>query len=180
MGADVVILERKGRYLDSLRKGCPGIRVVESNPEIILEQLKTADAVIGAIHVTGAKAAKLITREMVRQMQRGSVIVDVSIDQGGIAETSRPTTHSNPIYVAEGVIHYCVANMPGAFPRTSTPALTNATLPFVMELAKRGVAALKENPGLLMGLNIFKGRVTNRPIAELFNVEYTNPLDVIS
>lgn len=180
MGADVTILQRAGRSLDSLKKSCPGIRIVESTLENILEQLRAADAVIGAIYVTGAKASKLITREMVRQMQPGSVIVDVSIDQGGIAETSRPTTHSNPVYVEEGVVHYCVSNMPGACPRTSTPALTNATLPFVMELADRGMGALKENPALLRGLNIFKGRVTNKHISELFNLEYSDPLEMIS
>ncbi len=179
IGAEVTILQRRGRTYEFLKKHLPDIRLVESIPRNILEELRGADAVIGAVYVTGAKTPRLITREMVREMQPGSVIVDVSIDQGGIAETSRPTTHSNPVYIEEGVLHYCVANMPGAFPRTSTYALTNATLPFVLELADKGLRAFRDNPTLLSGLNIFKGKVTNKAVADAFNLDYTDPSTIV-
>ena len=179
MGAEVTILEIRGRSFEFLKKNYPDIKLVESLPKNISEELRGADVVIGAVYVAGAKTPRLITREMVRGMKPGSVIVDVSIDQGGLAETSRPTTHSNPVYLEEGVLHYCVANMPGAFPRTSTYALTNATLPFVLELADRGLKAFRENPALLSGLNIFRGKVTNKAVAEAFNLDYSDPLKII-
>jgi len=140
-----------------------------------LGELKDADVVVGAVYVTGAKAPKLISRDLLRQMRPGSVLVDVSIDQGGIAETSRPTKLHDPVFVEEGVLHYCVSNMPGAFPRTSTFALTNTTLPYVLELANKGSSALEEDLVLQTGLNLFRGKVTNRAVAEVFNLEYTPP-----
>lgn len=179
IGAEITILEIKGRTFEFLKKNHPDIRLVESTPQNILEELREADVVIGAVYIAGAKTPRLITREMVREMRPGSVIVDVSIDQGGIAETSRLTTHSNPVYFEEGVLHYCVANMPGAFPRTSTYALTNATIPFVIELADNGLRAFRENPALLSGLNIFKGKVTNKAVADAFNLDYTDPSTIV-
>jgi alanine dehydrogenase len=179
MDADVTIIQLKGRSFEFLKKNYPDIRLVESNPLNILMELKEADVVIGAAYIKGAKTPRLITRKMVREMQPGSVIVDVSIDQGGIAETSRPTTHNNPIFFEEGVLHYCVANMPGAYPRTSTYALTNATLPFVLELAEKGLGTFRENPALLSGLNIFNGKVTNKAVAEAFNLNYSDPLKIV-
>ena len=122
-----------------------------TSPVVLEEELRGADILIGAVLVPGGIAPKLVTREMVRSMGPGAVIVDVCIDQGGICETSRPTTHTDPIYVEEGVIHYCVANMPGAVPRTSTEALTSATLPYVLKLADRGLDALRDDPALAAG-----------------------------
>jgi len=130
--------------------------------------------VIGAVLVPGAAAPKLITREMVKGMRRGSVIVDVAIDQGGCCETSRPTTHADPTYIEEGVVHYCVANMPGGVARTSTFALNNATLPFIVTLAEKGYArALKDDPHLRAGLNVYRGRITYRAVAEAQDRDYT-------
>jgi alanine dehydrogenase len=143
----------------------------------IEESLKGADLVIGAILIPGALAPKLITREMLHEMKEGSVFVDVAIDQGGCAETSRPTTHDEPVYVVEGVIHYCVANMPGAVPITSTRALTNVTLPYVEAIADHGTAeAIRDDPELARGVNVLGGRVTYEAVAEAHNLDYT-PLD---
>ncbi len=139
----------------------------------IEEHVSQADLVIGAVLVPGAAAPKLVTREMVRRMRRGSVIVDISIDQGGCCETSRPTSHAAPTYVEEGVVHYCVTNMPGAVARTSTFALTNATLPFTLELADKGYRrALAENRHLLAGLNVHRGKVTHRAVARDLGLAY--------
>ena len=122
--------------------------------------------VIGAVLLPGAKAPYAVTEEMVKTMQPGSVIVDVSIDQGGCIETSRPTSHSNPVFVKHGVTHYCVTNMPGAYPRTSTLALTNATLPYILKLADKGISALKEDKGFAKGLNTYEGFIAYKPVAE--------------
>ncbi len=139
-------------------------------------QVLAADLVIGAVLVPGAAAPKLVTREMVRQMRPGSVLVDIAIDQGGCFETSRPTTHSSPTYVEEGVVHYCVTNMPGAVARTSTFALTNATLPFVMALAEKGWRkALADDPHLLRGLNVHAGKVTYEAVAHDLHLPYAPP-----
>jgi alanine dehydrogenase len=143
----------------------------------IEESLKEADLVIGAVLIPGALAPKLVTRDMLREMKEGSVFVDVAIDQGGCAETSRPTTHDEPVYTAEGVIHYCVANMPGAVPITSTRSLTNVTLPYVEAIAAHGaIAAIRDDPALARGVNVLGGRVTYEAVAEAHSVEYT-PLD---
>ena len=140
-----------------------------------LEQaIATADLVVGAVLIPGARAPKLITREMLGLMKPGSVIVDVAIDQGGFAETSRPTTHSDPIYVVDGVVHYCVANMPGAVPITSTKALTNVTLPYVEAIADRGLAgAVAADPALARGVNVLGGSVTYAAVAEAHGLEHT-------
>jgi alanine dehydrogenase len=135
-----------------------------------------ADLVIGAVLIPGAAAPKLVTRAMVRGMRPGSVLVDISIDQGGCFETSRPTTHADPVYVEEGVTHYCVTNMPGAVARTSTLALNQATLPFVLALAEKGWAgALRDDPHLLPGLNVHEGRVTHEAVAESLGLEWIAP-----
>ncbi len=140
-----------------------------------------ADLVIGAVLVPGAAAPKLVTRDMVRRMRPGSVLVDIAIDQGGCFETSRPTTHAEPTYVEEGVVHYCVTNMPGAVPRTSTYALTNATLPFVMALADKGVvAAMRDDPHLLAGLNIYAGQVTHPAVARALGLHYVSANEILT
>jgi alanine dehydrogenase len=146
--------------------------------EVTLRKLlKDADVVIGAVLVAGAKAPKLLTRDMLKDMKDGSVIVDVAIDQGGCFETSKATTHDEPTFVVDGVIHYCVANMPGAVARTSTRALTNATLPYAIEIANKGwKAAMQENNEIKLGANVIKGAVTFKAVAEAFDLEYT-PVD---
>ena len=132
-----------------------------------------ADLVIGAVLVPGTRAPKLVTRDMLGAMKKGSVIVDVAIDQGGCVETARATTHSNPVYEVDGVIHYCVANMPGAVPRTSTIALTNATLPYMRKLASQGFKKAISDPGLAEGVNVYDGKITYKAVAESQGREYT-------
>jgi len=144
-----------------------------SNPSNIKRLLKEADLVVGAVLIHGAAAPKLISRDMLKLMKKGSVIVDVAIDQGGCVETAKPTTHDNPIYEVDGIIHYCVANMPGAVSNTSTKALTNVTLPYALEIADKGYKkAAKENPEIAKGINILKGKVTYKAVAEAFGLEY--------
>ena len=161
MGAEVTILERSPKRLRELEDRFDGrIRVVMSDPLSLEEEVSNADVVIGAVLIPGAAAPKLITRELLGKMRERSVIVDVAIDQGGCAETSRPTTHGDPVYEVDGVLHYCVANMPGAVPSTSTRALTNATMPYLRSLADKGVeAALENDPRLAAGLNTRGGEV---------------------
>ncbi len=177
MGADVWVIDRN---VDVLRRlwshfGRP-LNTVYSTRDAIDRHLKDADLVIGGVLIPGAEAPKIITREHVAMMRPGSVIVDVAIDQGGCAETSRPTTHDNPTYVVDGVIHYCVANMPGGVPKTSTQALNNATLPFVIALAGYGwKRALADDEHLRKGLNIWNGMVTCAPVAEALGYEYVPP-----
>jgi len=150
------------------------MRTLFATAETIEQEVEAADLVIGAVLVPGAAAPKLITRAMVRRMRPGSVLVDIAIDQGGCAETSRPTTHADPTYVDEGVVHYCVTNMPGAVARTSTLALNNATLPFVLALADKGWRqAMREDPHLAHGLNIHAGRVTHSAVAHDLALDYT-------
>ena len=172
MGAHVVILDlslERLRYLSDVMPA--NVQLLHSNRFAILEQIVNADLVVGGVLVPGAKAPKLIRREDLKTMQPGSVIVDVAVDQGGCVETIHPTTHENPTYVVDGVIHYGVANMPGAVPRTSTFALTNATLPYALQLANKGwKAALKENPALLKGLNMVGGKVTYPAVGESFGL----------
>lgn len=166
-GANVVILDKdlnRLRELDHLFG--PLLRTIYSTPSSIEEAVTRADLVVGAVLIPGKTAPKLITREMVKKMTPGSVIVDVAIDQGGCTETSRPTTHADPTYLVDGVMHYCVTNMPGACARTSTLALTHATMDYALAIANKGyVKALKDDPGLGRGLNIFKGNVTNESVA---------------
>jgi len=133
--------------------------------------------VVGAVLVTGAKAPKLVTRDMLKTMKKGAVLVDVAIDQGGCFETSKPTTHSDPIFTVAGIVHYCVANMPGGVAKTSTMALTNATLPYAVEIANKGwKRAIQENPEIKLGANVVKGKVTYKAVADAFGLEYT-PID---
>src|SRR5215212_8733113 len=177
MGAQVTILDlslERLRYLsDVMPANCV---MIHSNRHNILEQIETADLVVGAVLIPGAKAPKLIRRDDLKSMQPGSVIVDVAIDQGGCVETMKPTTHENPTYVVDNVIHYAVANMPGGVPRTSTLALTNATLPYAVQLANKGwKKALRDNPALLKGLNMADGRVTYAAVAEAFGLEFVEP-----
>ena len=150
------------------------LNTIYSTMVAIEEQVALADLVIGAVLVPGAAAPKLLTRSMLRKMRPGSVFVDIAIDQGGCAETSRPTSHDNPTYVEEGVIHYCVTNMPGAVPRTSTFALNNATLPFVLALAEKGWRkAVQDDPHLANGVNVVDRKLTNEAVARSLQLAYT-------
>jgi len=156
------------------------VNTVFSTRQAIEDYVLDADLVIGAVLVPGATAPKLVSEELVRAMKRGSVIVDVSIDQGGCVATSRPTTHANPTYIAHGVVHYCVTNMPGAVARTSTFALNNATLPFVLALAQKGpMRALAADPHLLAGLNVHRGHITHKAVAEALGVHYVPASEAI-
>ncbi len=151
-----------------------------SNPYNIRKAVTKADIVIGAVLIPGAKAPKLVTRDMLKDMKQGAVVVDVSVDQGGCIETCHPTTHENPTYVVDGVVHYCVANMPGAVPFTSTIALTNATLPYGVELANKGYErATKTNSEVKLGVNMIDGKITYRGVAEAFGFEYTSVDEII-
>jgi len=178
LGAKVYILDMnldRLRYLsDVMPANCFGLF---SSPATLRELIQRADVVVGAVLIPGAKAPKLITREMLKTMKPGSVLVDVAIDQGGCFETSKPTTHGNPIYTVDGVVHYCVANMPGAVPRTSTMALTNATLPYAVEIANKGwKRAMQESNEIKLGANIVNGKVTYKAVADAFGLDYT-PID---
>jgi alanine dehydrogenase len=174
LGAEVTIIDRsiqRLRELDDLFGG--RVRTRFSTIDAIEEEVFAADVVIGAVLVPGASAPKLITRGMLKSMQPGAVLVDVAIDQGGCFETSHATTHADPTYECDGVIHYCVANMPGAVPLTSSQALNNATLPFGLALASRGFAWAVENPHLRAGLNVHRGRITNQAVADSLGLEYS-------
>ena len=178
MGAKVYLLDtnlERLRYLsDVMPKNCFPLM---SSPATLRRLLPEADLVVGAVLIPGAAAPKLLTQEMLKYMRKGSVIVDVAIDQGGCVETAKATTHDDPIYEVDGIIHYCVANMPGAVSMTSTLALTNATLPYAIELADKGYkTAARENPELAKGINIIAGKITYKGVAEAFNLEYI-PLD---
>lgn len=166
LGADVSIVDRslpRLRQLDELFEG--RVRTLASTMDTIETEVLAADAVIGAVLVAGASAPKLVTRSMLKHMKRGAVLVDVSIDQGGCFETSKATTHAEPTYEVDNIVHYCVANMPGAVPVTSAQALNNATLPFVLKLAERGLAAFDRDPHLAAGLNVKDGRITHSAVA---------------
>ncbi len=178
LGAKVYILDmnlERLRYLsDVMPSNC---FLLMSKPTTLRRLIKEADVVVGAVLIPGAKAPRLITREMLKTMKKGAVLVDVAIDQGGCFETSKATTHGEPIYAVGGVVHYCVANMPGAVPKTSTLALTNATLPYAVEIANKGwKKAMQENPEIKLGANVVKGKVTYEGVAEAFGLELT-PID---
>jgi alanine dehydrogenase len=178
MGAHVIILDVNLDRLRYLSEVMPGrLTTLSSNPLSIAEAVRRADLLVGGVLIKGAKAPKLVTREMISTMNPGSVVVDVAVDQGGCIETTRPTTHSNPTYLVDGVVHYCVANMPGAVPRTSTYALSNATLPYTVKLANLGAeASVQADPALAKGVNTYKGKITYPGVAEAFGLEYT-PLE---
>jgi alanine dehydrogenase len=176
LGAEVVILERsipRMRYIDDIFAG----RVITrySTYDAVEEEILKADVVIGAVLTAGAAAPKLVRKEHLSRMKPGSVLVDVSIDQGGCFETSRPTTHKDPTYTVDGVVHYCVANMPGAAPRTSSEALVHATLPFGLQLAGQGLDALKTNKHLAKGLNVLAGEITHPAVAEALGKPFKDP-----
>ncbi|WP_421995262.1 alanine dehydrogenase [Reyranella sp.] len=176
MGATVFVVDRSAEVLRRLAAQFPGLRTIFSTRDALGHILRRADLLIGAVLVPGAAAPRLVTREMVATMKPNSVIVDIAIDQGGCCETSRPTSHSHPTYVEEGVIHYCVTNMPGAVARTSTFALNNATLPFALALADKGWRkAVDDDPHLRNGLNVHEGKVTCRPVAEALGLPFTPP-----
>jgi len=178
LGASVTILERsvdRMRHLEEILSG--RVSLLMSSSLQIEESVAEADVVIGAVLIPGAVAPKLITRRMVGEMKDGSVLCDVAIDQGGCAETSRPTTHSDPVYVVEGVTHYCVANMPGAVPITSTKALTNVTLPYAEAIADHGLReAVARDQALARGVNVLEGKITYEAVAEAHALDYA-PLD---
>jgi alanine dehydrogenase len=180
MGANVIVLDinlERLRYLDEIMP--KNVIMVMSNNHTIKHYLKNTDLVIGAVLIPGGKAPKLITKDMLQLMRNGSIIVDVAVDQGGCIETAHPTTHDNPTYSVDGVIHYCVANMPGAVPFTSTIALNNATFPFVLMLADKGVnKAIMSNKGLWHGVNTYNGKITHEKVAESFGLQNT-PLENI-
>ena len=176
LGSDVIIMDLsldRLRYLDDIMPA--NVRTVMSNEYNIREFIKTADLIVGAVLIPGAVAPKLITRDMLKTMQAGTVLVDVAVDQGGCIETCKPTTHEDPIFIIDDVIHYCVANMPGAVPYTSTMALTNATLPYALQLANKGwEKACTENEDLKKGLNVIKGDVVYKAVADAFGLPYTD------
>jgi alanine dehydrogenase len=182
MGAKVVVLDvnlDRLRYLSDVMPA--NVQLIYSNRQNILEQISTADLVVGAVLIPGAKAPKLVRSDDIKRMHAGAVIVDVAVDQGGCIETIHPTTHENPTYVIDGVIHYAVANMPGGVPRTSTLALTNATLPYALQLANKGWRqALRDNAALLKGLNVVDGKVTYPGVAEAFGLEYSEPSELLA
>ncbi len=182
LGGDVTVLDRSVDVLNRLaHRFGSSLTTVYSTSAALAELVVGADLVIGAVLVPGAKAPKLVSIEMVGAMRPGAVLVDVAIDQGGCFETSRPTTHGDPTYVVEGVVHYCVANMPGAVPKTSTYALNNATLPFVLALADHGAAAaMAADPHLLAGLNVIGGHVTEPHVAETLGYDYLPPAEAIA
>src|SRR5262249_53350403 len=174
LGANVILLDinlDRLRYIDDIMP--PNVTTLYSDRHNVLDSITHADLVIGAVLIPGAKAPRLVRREDLKRMPKRAVIIDVAIDQGGCVETARPTTHSKPTYIEEDVVHYCVTNMPGAVGRTSTYALTNVTLPYVMQLVHKGFAkALADNPGLVQGVNIHKGFVTNTAVAETFKLPF--------
>lgn len=178
MGADVTIMDvslPRMRYLDDVMP--KNVKTMMSNEYNIREMIKQADLIIGAVLIPGAKAPHLITRDMLKDMKKGAVLVDVAVDQGGCIETCKPTTHENPTFVIDDVVHYCVANMPGAVPYTSTLALTNATLPYAIQLADKGwKKAAQENAELVPGLNVIQGEIVYKAVAEAFDMPYT-PVD---
>jgi alanine dehydrogenase len=182
LGAKVTVMDvslERLRYLSDVMPA--NVQMIYSNRHNVLEQISTADLVIGGVLIPGAKAPKLIRRDDLRVMRPGAVIVDVAVDQGGCVETIHATTHEDPTYVVEGVIHYGVANMPGGVPRTSTLALTNATLPYAMQLANKGWRqALRDNGALLKGLNMTEGQVTYAAVAESFGLPFAEPAQFVA
>jgi len=181
MQARVTVIDKSIGRLTELDALYPALNTVYATVDAIERYVLEADLVVGAVLVPGASAPKLVTRDMVGRMKRGAVMVDISIDQGGCFETSRPTTHAAPTFVTEGVVHYCVTNMPGAVPHTSAYALNHATLPFVLALADRGYRkAANEDPHLLAGLNVHKGRITHAAVAKALALPLQHPMEAIT
>jgi alanine dehydrogenase len=178
LGANVTLLDTnldRLRFIDDLFHGA--VITLASNHHNLMAALRRADLLIGAVLIPGRAAPKLVTREMLKYMKEGAVIVDVAVDQGGCFETTHPTTHSDPTYMVDGIVHYCVANMPGAVPRTSTFALNNATLPYSISLANKGMErAVREDPGLWAGVNTYRGHITCKPVADSLGREW-QPLE---
>jgi alanine dehydrogenase len=178
MEAEVLVVDKnvdRLRYIDQIQRG--RIRTIASSTLAIERLVTDADLVIGAVLIPGAKAPHLVTKEMVAEMRPGAVIVDISIDQGGCVETAHVTTHSDPVYIVDEVVHYCVGNMPGAVPRTSTYALTNVTTPYALQIASLGLeGAIRQDPALALGVNVYRGAVTNEGVAEAHGLPHT-PLD---
>ena len=174
MGANVTVINRTAPKLETLKKTIPSVNTELYSPSKLDELLKDSDVVISTVLVHGgASTPKLITNEMLKGMKDGSVLIDITIDQGGISESSHPTTHTNPVFKDEGVLHYCVANMPGAYPKTATIALTNATFEYVKKLANSGSKkAIQDDSALTLGVNVYKGEVTNKAVAEIFGFDY--------
>jgi len=182
MKAKVYIIDKSSKRLEQL-KGIFGDAIIpQQSDKVDLKKLiSECVLLIGGVLIPGGEAPKLITKDMLKHMKKGSVIVDVAIDQGGCVETSKPTTHANPTYIVNDVVHYCVTNMPGGVPRTSTLALNKATLPFLVELANKGCAkALKEDKNFLAGLNIFKGQITYKAVADTFGCKYVSPSEALA
>ncbi|MGE5247458.1 MAG: methyltransferase domain-containing protein, partial [Verrucomicrobiota bacterium] len=181
MGASVTVVDLNPAKLKAARKECAGkIRAAIADPEAVAAALREADLVVAAVLVAGERAPRLVTREMLRTMRAGAAVVDIAIDQGGAFETSRPTTHASPYFVEEGIVHYCVTNMPSAVPRTATLALTTATLPYLRSFARNGVAgALRAGKGLLAGLNTRGGQVTCAGVAKAFGKTFVPPRETL-
>ena len=181
MQAKVFIVDKSEKRLEELQeKFGDKIETLHSDKINLKDYISECDLLIGGVLVPGSNAPKIITKDMIKAMKSGSVIVDVAIDQGGCVETSKPTTHANPTYVVDDVVHYCVANMPGGVPRTSTLALNAVTLPFIQNLASNGFKeALKNDKNFMNGLNIFKGAVTYKAIADDLNYDYANPVSLL-
>ena len=182
MGAEVIVLDRNQKILDVIDEKYSGkVKTIFSNESDLVSEVLKADLTIGAVLLPGAKAPKLVNKEMVSEMKPGSVIVDVAIDQGGCVETAHPTTHSDPTFVIDEVVHYCVANMPGAVPRTATISLTNTILPYVLTLANEGVKeALISNSNFMNGLNICAGKICEPTVAEVHKLDYVDPTEALS
>jgi alanine dehydrogenase len=180
LGADVTVFELDGERIRYIDLALPGVKTAYSNKCNLEEMLPNIDILVGAVLVPGASAPKLVSRAMLKHMKPGSVLVDIAIDQGGCIETSRPTTHQNPTFIEEGVVHYCVANMPGAYPRTGTCALTNAISPFVKVIARLGLSqACLKHPSLVNGINVLKREVTYPGVAHAHSMKYVDPLTLL-
>jgi alanine dehydrogenase len=181
IGANVTVLDVNPEKLSDAQSECGGhARTIRSTPEAVAEVVKETDLLVSTVLVAGERAPRLVTREMIRSMRPGAVAVDVAIDQGGSLETSRPTTHADPYFIEEGVVHYCVTNMPAAVPRASTQGLATAVLPYLLSFAMKGVAgALRSDDGLLAGLNTYDGRVTCAGVAKAFGKPFLPPGDAI-
>ncbi len=182
MRGNVFIVDKSKKRLEELHK-LFGDKIIptESKKVDLKKLISECDLLVGGVLIPGAEAPKLVTKEMIKSMKRGSVVVDVAIDQGGCIETSKPTTHANPTYIVDDVVHYCVANMPGGVPRTSTMALNKATLPLLIKLADQGYKkTLKENKNYLSGLNVYKGKITFKGVADAFRLEYYSPEEILN